>query len=55
MISILNSLNDNISSLARKLEARDFLKENEEKDIAEDRMDEDTTTNIAFSHLDQTD
>ena len=46
MISILNSLNDNISSLAEKLKAREFLEENEEKERARDRMDEDMTINI---------
>lgn len=49
MISIPTSLNDNISSLVRKLKVRGLLKGNEEKDRARDRMDQD----ITFINLDQ--
>ena len=54
MISILNSLNDNITSLAGKLKAKGFLEVNEEKEKVEDRMDEGTTVEITVNHLDQT-
>ena len=53
MISIMTSINDNISSLIRMLKARGLLDENEEKDRARDKMEEDMTTNITFSSLDQ--
>lgn len=52
MISIPTSLNDNISSLARKLKAKGFLEENEEKDRAGDRVDDDITMDITFTNLD---
>ena len=54
MISILKSLNENIVTLAGKLKAKGFLEDNEEKDKAEDRMEEDTIMDITHSHLDQT-
>ena len=52
MISILTSINDNISSLTRMLKARGLLDENEEKDRARDRMKEDVMIDITFSSLD---
>ena len=54
MISILNSLNDNITSVVGKLKARGFLEDNEEKEKFKDRMDEGTTMDITNSHLDRT-
>ena len=42
------------SPLARKLKAWGFLEENEDKDKYKDRMDEEMTMDITFSHLDQT-
>ena len=53
MISILNSINDNILSLAGVLKPRGLLDENEEKDGGRARMEEDVTTDITFSSLDQ--
>ena len=40
MISILNSINDNILSLTGVLKARGLLHENEEKDRGRARMEE---------------
>ena len=54
MISILTSINDNISSLAGMLKARGLLEENEEKDRAGDRMEEDMMIDTTFNNLDQT-
>ena len=52
MISILNSINDNISSLTGMLKARGLLDENEEKDRERARMEEYVMTDITFSSLD---
>ena len=54
IISILNSLNENIVPLARKLKTSGFQEDNEEKDKEKDRMEEDTITDITHSHLDWT-
>lgn len=54
MISILKYLNENIVTLVGNLKARGFLEDNEEKDKAEDKMDEETITNITHSQLDRT-
>ena len=51
MISILTSINDNIPSLTKILKARGLLDENEEKDGARDKMEEDMTTYITFNNL----
>lgn len=53
MISILTSINDNISSLTGMLKARGLLDENKEKDIERAIMQEDVTTDITFSNMDQ--
>ena len=52
MISILNSINDNILSLTGMLKARGLLDENEEKDRERARMEEDVMMDITFSSLD---
>ena len=52
MISIMNSLNENIITIVSELKARGFVKENEEKEKVEDRMEEDTITDIIWRHLD---
>lgn len=49
MISILNSLNENIVNLVGKLKARGFLEENEEKEKIKDRMNKETKTDITHS------
>ena len=54
MISILTSINNNISSLAKMWKARGLLDENDEKDRARDKTEEDMTTNITFGSLDWT-
>ena len=51
MISILNSINDNILSLTEVLKDKGLLDENEEKDIGRARMEEDVTTDITFSSM----
>ena len=53
MISILNSINDNISSLIGMLKARGLLDENEEKGRERARMEDDVMNDITFSSLDQ--
>ena len=46
MISILNSLNENIITLTSKVKARSVVVENGEKEKVEDRMEEDTINDI---------
>ena len=52
MISILNSINDNILSLTGMLKARGLLDESEDKDRERARMEEDMVIEITFSSLD---
>ena len=49
MISILNSLNENIVTLVGKLKVRVFLENNEEKENGKDRIDEETKMYITYS------
>lgn len=53
MLTILSSLNENLSSLGHKLKARGFVMEKDGKDNDEDMMEEDTIIDITQSHLDQ--
>ena len=53
MISILNSINDNILSLTTMLKSRGLLDESEDKDRERARMEEDVMIEITFSSLDQ--
>lgn len=52
MLTILNSLNENIISLGDKLKSRGFIMEKDWKDNDEDKMEEDTIMDITQSHLD---
>lgn len=53
MISILNSINENILSLTGVLKARGLLDEDDDKDRGRDRTDEDVATDITFTSMDQ--
>lgn len=53
MLTIMKSLSENIVSLGGKMKARGLVVEKDGKDNEEDRMDEDTITDITQSHLDQ--
>lgn len=53
MISLLNSINDNILSLTGVLKARGLLDEDDEKDKGRARTDEDMATDITFTSMDQ--
>ena len=52
MISILNSINDNILSLTGMLKAKGLLDESEDKDRKRAKMEEDATIDITFNSLD---
>ena len=52
MISILNTINDNILSLTRMLKARGLLDESEDKDRERAKMEEDVMIEIILSNLD---
>ena len=53
MISILNSINDNILSLTGVLKARGLMVEDEEKDRGRAKTNEDVATDITFTRMDQ--
>ena len=53
MISILNSINDNIFPLIGMLKARGLLDENEEKDRRRARIEEDVPNDSMFTSMDQ--
>ena len=53
MLKILNFLNDYIVSLYGMLKAKEFVVDEEGNSIEEDRMEEDTITDIIQSHKDQ--
>ena len=53
MISIINSINDNILSLTGVLIARGMMGEDEDKDRGRVRTDEEVSTNITFTRMDQ--
>ena len=53
MISILNSINDNIMSLTGMLKARGLLDESEDRDRVRAKMEEDMSIEITFTSLDR--
>lgn len=53
MISILNSINDNILFLTGMLKVKGLLDESEDKDRERARVEEDAVTKITFNNLDR--
>jgi hypothetical protein len=53
MISLLNSINDNIMSLTSVLKARGLLDEDDDKDKGRAKIDEDVAIDITFASMDQ--